>query len=94
MKLPTLNGSGNTHNIGGITEVSKLVSGEGPFTAFGDEGERIFDDYWTNYYSIADARKAGMAKPHYNNLKTYKAYLEQQRKNLSIIAELENNAEK
>ena len=35
-----------------------------------------------------------MAKPHYNNLKTYKAYLEQQRKNLSIIAELENNAEK
>ena len=86
-------GSGNTRNIGGITEVDKLISGKGPFTVFGEEGERIFDDYWTNYYGMADARKAGMSKPHYNNLKSYKAYLEQQRRNLSIIDDLDNNSE-
>lgn len=80
-----LPGSGNTRNIGGITEITKLISGKGPFTVFGKEGEQIFDDYWMNYYGIADARKAGMSKPHYNNLKSYKAYLEKQQNNLSII---------
>lgn len=35
-------GSGNTKNIGSVTEIDKLVSGSGPF---GSLGEDIFDDY-------------------------------------------------
>lgn len=78
-------GSGNTRNIGGITDIRKLVAGEGPFSVFGDDGEKIFDDYWMNYYGQKDAEGAGMARPNYNNLKTYREYLEGQREMLSLF---------
>lgn len=70
-----LPGSGNTRNIGGITDIQKLIKGEGPFAAL---GEAVFDDYWKGYFNVVDARMAGISKPHYNNLKSYKEYLEQQ----------------
>lgn len=40
-------GSGNTRNIGSVTEIDKLINGKGPFTEFKD-GEKVFDDYWMN----------------------------------------------
>lgn len=78
-------GSGNTRNIGGITDIAKLVSGSGPFSAFGEDGEKVFDDYWMNYYGKEDARRAGMPRPNYNNLKTYKEYLEGQQEKLALF---------
>lgn len=69
-------GSGNTRNIGGITNIKKLVNGQGPFA---DLGEEVFDDYWKSYFNKVDARTAGIGTPHYNNLKTYKQYLENQK---------------
>ena len=75
-------GSGNTRNIGGITEIEKLQKGEGPFAALGED---VFDDYWMNYYGKADAQKAGIGLPKYNNIASYKQYLEQQKKLLSKL---------
>lgn len=68
-------GSGNTRNIGGITDIEKLQKGEGPFAALGEE---VFDDYWMNYYGNVDAQKAGIGTPKYHNIATYKEYLKQQ----------------
>lgn len=69
-------GSGNTRNIGGITNIDKLINGQGPFAELGEE---VFDDYWSGYFNKVDARTAGIGTPRYNNLKTYKAYLENQK---------------
>ena len=54
-------GSGNTRNIGGVTDIDKLTKGEGPFARL---GEGIFDHYWMNFYNTADATRAGIGKPH------------------------------
>lgn len=67
-------GSGNTRNIGGITNIDKILKGEGPFS---DLGEKVFDDYWKGYFNKADAISAGIGTPPYNNLETYKEYLTQ-----------------
>mgnify|MGYP002624520112 CR=1 FL=1 len=75
-------GSGNTRNIGGITDIEKLQNGEGPFASLGED---VFDDYWSNYYGKADAQKAGIGQPKYNNIATYKAYLEQQKELLGKL---------
>ena len=75
-------GSGNTRNIGGITDIEKLINGNGPFATLGED---VFDDYWSNYYNKADARHAGIGQPKYNNIATYKQYLEQQKKLLSKL---------
>lgn len=69
-------GSGNTRNIGGITNIEKLINGEGPFAELGED---VFDDYWKNYFNKTDARNAGIGTPHYHNLKTYKAHLATQK---------------
>lgn len=69
-------GSGNTRNIGGITNINNLLNGRGPFAELGED---VFDDYWKGYYNKVDARTAGIGSPHYNNLKTYKEYLKAQR---------------
>lgn len=69
-------GSGNTRNIGGITNIQKLLNGQGPFA---DLGEDVFDDYWKGYFNKVDARTAGIGTPRYNNLKTYKQYLQSQK---------------
>lgn len=39
-------GSGNTANIGSITNISDMVNGNG---VFANAGEHIFDDYWINF---------------------------------------------
>ena len=70
-------GSGNTRNIGGIVDIDDLTAGRGTFAALGEE---VFDDYWMNFFNAADARKAGIGKPHYNSLETYRLYLDRQQK--------------
>ena len=75
-------GSGNTRNIGGITNIEKLINGQGPFSELGEE---VFDDYWMGYFNKVDARMAGIGEPRYNNLKTYKAYLANQQKILKKL---------
>jgi len=37
-------------------------------------GEDVFDDYWVNYLTPDMAKKAELAKPYYNNLKSYKKF--------------------
>ena len=64
-------GSGNTRNIGGVTNIEKLINGTGPFSTLGED---IFDDYWMNYFNKADARLYGPGKPNYHNIETYKDY--------------------
>lgn len=51
-------GSGNTRNIGGITNIQKLINGQGPFAELGED---VFDDYWKGYFNKVDARTAGIA---------------------------------
>ena len=68
-------GSGNTRNIGSITDIDKLISGEGPFAKLGED---VFDDYWTNFFNAADARLTGIGTPHYRDLASYKEYLDKQ----------------
>ena len=77
-----LPGSGNTRNIGGITDIRKLQAGEGPFASLGED---VFDDYWSNYYNKTDAQQVGIGKPKYTNIATYKQYLEQQKKILGKL---------
>ena len=77
-------GSGNTRNIGGVKEIKKLIDGKGPFTEFKD-GEKVFDDYWMNYYGKTDAKNAGMSEPKYYNLETYKQYLLAQQQTLGLL---------
>lgn len=61
-------GSGNTKNIGSITDIGKLRNGEGPFSQLGED---VFDDYWM-YYQTRDMVR-GDSTP-YSNLKQYVAY--------------------
>lgn len=75
-------GSGNTRNIGGITNIQKLINGQGPFAELGED---VFDDYWKGYFNKVDARTAGIGTPHYNNLKAYKEYLKSQVQKLSKL---------
>ena len=75
-------GSGNTRNIGGITNIDKLLKGDGPFANLGED---VFDDYWMGYYNKADARSAGIGAPRYYNLRTYKEYLRTQQNILNKL---------
>lgn len=61
-------GSGNTKNIGSITDIAKLKSGEGPFAELGVE---TFDDYWM-FYQTKDMTEDGIVP--YSNLKEYVNY--------------------
>jgi len=60
-------GSGNTTNIGSITNLEKMRNGTGPFTKY---GSKIFEHYWKNYLRNEDAERMGIKKP-YHNLKEY-----------------------
>lgn len=75
-------GSGNTRNIGGITNIQKLLEGSGPFSVLGED---VFDDYWKGYFNKVDARTAGIGTPNYKNLETYREYLESQRQILEKL---------
>ncbi len=55
-------GSGNTANIGSITKISDILSGNGMFKRLGEEW---FDDYWMNYGKITitvESDKKGKAR--------------------------------
>ena len=75
-------GSGNTRNIGGITDVAKLCCGEGSFSQLGED---VFDDYWTGYFNIADAKAVGLGVPPYRNLDEYEKYLQSKADKLSKL---------
>ncbi|MEF9923421.1 MAG: type II restriction endonuclease [Muribaculaceae bacterium] len=62
-------GSGNTKNIGSITNIEDLINGRGYFTEL---GEKIFDDYWMFYLTKEMAKSAELCKAPYSNLKQYK----------------------
>ncbi len=64
-------GSGNTKNIGSVTDINKLVNGTGPFA---DLGENIFNDYWMFYLTADMARAAELPQRPYSNLATYLKY--------------------
>lgn len=64
-------GSGNTKNIGSITEIDKLVNGLGPFASLGED---IFDDYWMYYMTEDMARAAELEQPPYTDLDSYLKY--------------------
>ncbi len=63
-------GSGNTKNIGAVTQVTQLLNGLGPFTTL---GEKIYDDYWMFYLTKDMAATLGIPRP-YTNLKSYTEY--------------------
>jgi len=64
-------GSGNTKNIGSVTETSKLINGAGPFAELGVE---VFDDYWKFYLTADMARAAELPSRPYANLASYLKY--------------------
>jgi hypothetical protein len=64
-------GSGNTKNIGSVKTVEALRKGSGPFAKLGKEGEVIFDRYWQEYLTADMARRKGLPKPLFRNLREY-----------------------
>ncbi len=62
-------GSGNTKNIGSVSNIESLKNGKGPFV---DLGEDVFDDYWAFYLTKDMAKAAELNKTPYSNLKQYK----------------------
>jgi hypothetical protein len=73
-------GSGNTKNIGSISNLTKLINGEGVFSTLGEE---VYDDYWM-YYLTKDMAKALEIPRPYTNLKTY---LEYKQRGINILEE-------
>ncbi len=65
-------GSGNTKNIGSVSDLENLLNGAGPFAELGEE---VYDDYWM-YYLTTDMAKAIEQPRPYTNLKSYLAYKE------------------
>jgi len=64
-------GSGNTKNIGGVTNIDQLKNGEGPFAKLGED---IFNDYWMYYLTKDMAQAAELPNSPYTNLKQYKVF--------------------
>lgn len=64
-------GSGNTKNIGSVSLIKDLITGNGTFAKL---GEKVFDDYWTNYLTPDMAKKAELTKPYYNTIESYKRF--------------------
>jgi hypothetical protein len=60
-------GSGNTKNIGSVSNIQALVDGTGVFAPY---GLGVFDDYWMNYLTEDMARAIESIVP-YHNLKEY-----------------------
>lgn len=78
-------GSGNTRNIGSVTDLIALREGKGPFVRLGEEGEAIFNEYWQQYLNRDMARAAELSVPPFRNLREYLHY----RNRLDLIAHLE-----
>lgn len=64
-------GSGNTKNIGSITNISDLINGKGPFAELGED---VFNDYWMYYLTKDMARAVELPAPYYHNLVEYKKF--------------------
>ncbi len=64
-------GSGNTKNIGSISNINDLINGNGPFTPLGED---VFNDYWMYYLTKEMAKAAELQKPLYRNLDEYKEF--------------------
>ncbi len=64
-------GSGNTKNIGSVSNINDLINGNGPFAELGED---IFNDYWMYYLTTDMARMAELPKPYYRNLSEYKQF--------------------
>jgi len=64
-------GSGNTKNIGSVTNIDRLIQGKGPFVEL---GEGVFDDYWMYYLTKDMARAVDLKVVPYKNLSDYKEY--------------------
>jgi len=80
-------GSGNMTNIGSSDKVDDLVNGKAIFTKLGNEGKKIFNDYWVLYETKSMARAADRPEPMFKDLRGYLEY-----KNLSgLIDRLEGN---
>lgn len=82
-------GSGNTRNIGSITDLTALREGRGPFTRLEREGKTIFNEYWQQYLNRDMARAAELSAPPFRNLREYLHY----RNRLDLIAYLEETDE-
>lgn len=52
-------GSGNTANIGSITNIQDIINGNGIFCKFGED---IFDEYWANHSKISVKKEDGSLK--------------------------------
>lgn len=65
-----LQGSSNTANIGSITRIDDILSGNGVFKNL---GEKWFDDYWINYGKIQMTMPDGKVKK-ITTLKNYLLY--------------------
>ena len=64
-------GSGNTKNIGSVTNIKHLKSGNGPFAKL---GEGVFSDYWMFYLTKDMAQAAELPNPLYSNIIQYKKF--------------------
>jgi len=82
-------GSGNTRNIGSVTDLAALRGGGGPFAHLGEEGEAIFNEYWQQYLNRDMARAAELSAPPFRNLREYLHY----RNRLDLLARLEETDE-
>lgn len=60
-------GSGNTKNMGSVTDIQDLINGNGKFVPY---GQKVFDDYWMNYLTNDMARAIDSDVP-YRNLREY-----------------------
>lgn len=63
-------GSGNTKNIGSITNISDLKNGLSTFSKL-KNGKEIFDDFWSFYLTKDMAKSIDMEQSPYNNLDSY-----------------------
>ena len=82
-------GSGNTRNIGSVTDLTALHEGKGPFVYLGEEGEGIFNEYWQQYLNRDMARAAELSAPPFRNLREYLCY----RNRSDLIARLDESDE-
>jgi len=78
-------GSGNTRNIGSITDLTALRKGDGLFVRLGEQGEAMFNEYWQQYLNRDMARAAELPAPPFRNLREYLRY----RNRLDLLALLE-----
>ena len=71
-------GSGNTKNIGSVTQIDQLLNGSGTFAILGEE---VYDDYWMYYLTADMARSLEISRP-YTDLKSYLEYKQRGQKAL------------